>query len=78
MPRRRSNVTKANLSIFAVIVMSVVTLASVFVYRGLIARTFNLDTGGTRYSRRRKRAQSPTPRSSGSAIPSPSSFRSQR
>jgi ribose transport system substrate-binding protein len=49
MPRKRSNVTKANLSIFAVIVMSVVTLASVFVYRALIARTFNLDTGGTSY-----------------------------
>lgn len=49
MPRKRSNVTKANLSIFAVIVMSVVTLASVFVYRALIAKTFNLDTGGSRY-----------------------------
>lgn len=49
MPRKRSNVTKANLSILAVIVMSVVTLASVFVYRALIARTFNLDTGGSRY-----------------------------
>ena len=47
-PRRRSNVTKANLSILAVIVMSVVTLASVFVYRALIAKTFNLDTGGSR------------------------------
>ena len=49
MPRKRSNVTKANLSILAVIVMSVVTLASVFVYRALIARTFNFDAGGTRY-----------------------------
>lgn len=49
MPRRRSNVTKANLSIFAVIVMSLVTLASVFFYRVLIARTFNLDTGGSSY-----------------------------
>jgi ribose transport system substrate-binding protein len=48
-PRKRSNVTKANLSILAVIVMSVVTLASVFIYRALIARTFNLDTGGSRY-----------------------------
>lgn len=49
MPRRRSNVTKANLSILAVIVMSVVTLASVFVYRALIDRTFDFDTGGSRY-----------------------------
>ena len=49
MPRKRSNVTKANLSILAVIVMSVVTLASVFVYRALIARTFNLDTSGSSY-----------------------------
>jgi len=49
MPRRRSNVTKANLSILAVVVMSVVTLASVFVYRALIARTFNLDTSGSPY-----------------------------
>lgn len=49
MPRKRSNVTKANLSILAVIVMSAVTLASVFVYRALIARTFNLDSGGTQY-----------------------------
>ena len=49
MPRKRSNVTKANLSILAVIVMSVVTLASVFVYRALISRTFNLDTGGSSY-----------------------------
>lgn len=49
MPRKRSNVTKTNLSILAVIVMSVVTLASVFVYRALIARTFNLDTGGSSF-----------------------------
>lgn len=49
MPPRRSNITKANLSILAVIVMSVITLASVFVYRALIARTFNIDTGGSRY-----------------------------
>ena len=49
MPRKRSNVTKANLSIFAVIVMSVVTLASVFAYRVLITRTFNIDTGGSSY-----------------------------
>ncbi len=48
-PRRRSNVTKANLSILAVVVMSVVTLASVFIYRALIARTFHIDTGGSRY-----------------------------
>jgi len=49
MPRRRSNVTKANLSIFAVVVMSIVTLASVFAYRALIVRTFNIDTGGSSY-----------------------------
>ena len=49
MPRKRSNVTKANLSILAVIVMSIVTLGSVFVYRVLIERTFNLDTGGSSY-----------------------------
>ena len=49
MPRRRSNVTKANLSILAVIVMSVLTLASVFAYRVLIARTFNLESGGSSY-----------------------------
>ena len=31
------------------IVMSIVTLGSVFVYRVLIERTFNLDTGGSSY-----------------------------
>ncbi|MBA4347431.1 MAG: hypothetical protein C0413_01060 [Clostridiales bacterium] len=49
MTRKRSNVAKANLSIFAVIVMSLITLASVFAYRVLIARTFNIDAGGSSY-----------------------------
>lgn len=49
MLRKRTNVSKANLSILAVIIMSVFTLASVFVYRVLIDRTFKLDTGGTQF-----------------------------
>ncbi|NLI52824.1 MAG: sugar ABC transporter substrate-binding protein [Clostridiales bacterium] len=49
MRQKRSNVYKANLSILAVIIMAVVTLASVFIYRALIDRTFKLDTGGTQF-----------------------------
>ena len=49
MRRKRSNVYKANLSILAVIIMAIVTLASVFIYRALIDRTFRLDTSGTRF-----------------------------
>jgi len=49
MRRKRSNVYKANLSILAVIIMAIVTLASVFIYRALIERTFKLDSSGTNF-----------------------------
>ena len=46
---KRSNVFKTNLSILAVIIMAIVTLLSVFVYRTLIARTFKIDAGATKF-----------------------------
>ncbi len=49
MRRKRSNLYKANLSILAVIIMAIVTLASVILYRALITQTFKLDTGGTHF-----------------------------
>lgn len=49
MQNKHSSYQKANLSILAIVIMAIVTLASMYVYRALIARTFNLDTGGTRF-----------------------------
>ncbi len=43
---KKTNVYKTNLSLIAVLIMAVVTLASVFVYRALIHRTVKLDSGG--------------------------------
>lgn len=43
----KTNTYKTNLSIIAVILMTVVTLASVFVYRALINRTAKPDSGGS-------------------------------
>lgn len=48
---KKTNIYKTNLSIIAVVVMTIVTLASVFLYRALIQHTVKLDTGGnTTYS----------------------------
>lgn len=49
MQGKRTSYQKTNLSIIAIVIMTIVTLASVYVYRALIAQTFNLDTGGTRF-----------------------------
>lgn len=49
--RKKSNAYMTNLSIIAVVVMALVTLASVFVYRALIHRTIKLDSiGNTVYT----------------------------
>ncbi|MEN6340221.1 MAG: substrate-binding domain-containing protein [Clostridiaceae bacterium] len=49
MPQKKSNVYKTNLSILAIVVMAVITAASMFVYNGLINRTFHVDTAGNTF-----------------------------
>jgi len=49
MPQKKSNVYKTNLSIIAVVVMAVITAASVFLYNGLINSAFRADTARTTY-----------------------------
>ncbi len=49
MPQKKSNIYKTNLSILAIAVMAVITVASMFVYNGLINRTFKTDTTGNTY-----------------------------
>ncbi len=49
MPQKKSNIYKTNLSILAIALMAVITVASMFVYNGLINRTFKADTAGNTY-----------------------------
>jgi ribose transport system substrate-binding protein len=49
MQPKKSNIYKTNLSILAVVVMAIITLASVFVYRSLINNTFQIDTAGNTF-----------------------------
>ncbi|HWP21902.1 MAG TPA: substrate-binding domain-containing protein [Candidatus Cryosericum sp.] len=49
MPQKKSNIYKTNLSILAIVVMAVITVASMFVYNGLINRKFKVDTTGNTY-----------------------------
>lgn len=46
---KKSSTYMTNLSVIAVIVMTIVTLASVFLYRALIHRTMKLDSGGNTF-----------------------------
>ena len=47
--RKKSNIYMTNLSVIAVVVMVLVTIASVFVYRALIHSTVKLDVGGNQF-----------------------------
>ena len=49
MRKKKSNIYKTNLSLLAVVVMAVITLASVFVYRRLINDTFQIDATGNKF-----------------------------
>lgn len=49
MKRKKSNIYKTNLSILAVFVMAVITIASVFVYRRLINNAFQIDAAGNTF-----------------------------
>ena len=49
MPQKKSNIYKTNLSILAIALMAVITVASMFVYNGLINRKFKVDTTGNTY-----------------------------
>jgi len=47
--RKKTNIYMTNLSVIAVVVMVLVTIASVFVYRALIHSTVKLDVGGNQF-----------------------------
>lgn len=47
--RKKTNIYMTNLSVIAIVVMVLVTIASVFVYRTLIHNAMKLDVGGNKF-----------------------------